>query len=395
MGTGVPSPHLAGLAPEFRLLCLASRNADAGELARACGDVDDWEAVWSGCLQHRVTSSLHAALAPLSAGLVPPPILERLQRQIVIDALLCHRLSLTLTALVRRFGGAGIPVLVLKGLPLAVSLYGTVAGRGVGDIDLLVASSDLLAADALLRGDGYRRRGGDRVEFGPKSARDRIKEISYVHAVDGTVVELHQRLTENPHLLPCDFGDLWRGRDLVDIDGVPVPTLPTDLLAVYLATHGACHCWERLRWLVDLADLLRLQGNVGLAEEAARRLGLEVPLHLAVALCHLWLGWPAQAPHMPPLRSLSAFVRRFYSGRRWMAAPRPGSLEWLRRHSWWGRLHKLSLRSESRYRMWEVAALLVWPPDWDVIRLPESLFWLYPLLRPVGWWLRRRRGRRR
>jgi hypothetical protein len=33
---------------------------------------------------------------------------------------------------------------------------------------------------------------------------------------------------------------------------------------------------------------------------------------------------------------------------------------------------------------------LIWPPDWEVIRLPDSMFWLYPLLRPLGWILRRR-----
>lgn len=387
-----PAPPLpAGLAPEFRLLCLACGNAGDAELARACGEVDDWEDVWSGCLRHRVIAPLHAALVRMPPGRIPADILERLQRQVVIDALLAQRQSQTLAALLHLFGTAGIPVLVLKGLPLAVSLYGTIAGRGVGDIDLLVAPASLPAADALLRGAGYRRRGGAFVEHGPKAARERVKEVSYAHRTDGMVVELHQRLTENPRLLACDFADLWRRRDMVEVGGAPVPTLPADLLPVYLAIHGACHCWERLRWLSDLADLLRLRGGLGPAEEAARRLGLEAPLRQAVALCHLWLGWPAETPPLARPQALAAFVRRFFSGGRWKADPPPGSLEWLRRHSLWGRLHTLSLRSEARYRMWELTAMLVWPPDWEVIRLPGSLFWLYPVLRPVGWWLRRHR----
>ena len=29
------------------------------------------------------------------------------------------------------------------------------------------------------------------------------------------------------------------------------------------------------------------------------------------------------------------------------------------------------------------------PADWNTVRLPDALFWLYPLLRPVGWLVRR------
>jgi hypothetical protein len=30
------------------------------------------------------------------------------------------------------------------------------------------------------------------------------------------------------------------------------------------------------------------------------------------------------------------------------------------------------------------------PADWEALRLPDRLFWLFPLMRPVGWVLRRR-----
>ena len=29
------------------------------------------------------------------------------------------------------------------------------------------------------------------------------------------------------------------------------------------------------------------------------------------------------------------------------------------------------------------------PADWDTVRLPDGLFFLYPLVRPVGWLVRR------
>lgn len=32
---------------------------------------------------------------------------------------------------------------------------------------------------------------------------------------------------------------------------------------------------------------------------------------------------------------------------------------------------------------------LVSPADWQTVRLPDSLFWLFLLIRPFGWLLRR------
>jgi hypothetical protein len=43
------------------------------------------------------------------------------------------------------------------------------------------------------------------------------------------------------------------------------------------------------------------------------------------------------------------------------------------------------------FRYWrsQLARDLVSPADWDMLPLPERLFWLYPLLRPFGWLFRR------
>jgi hypothetical protein len=392
--TSDPDPRLfADLAPEFRLLCLAACRAERDAVAAACADIADWRAVWSGARRHRVAAPLFSALGEQDAGRVPGWILERLQRQVVQEAMRCRALAQELAALTRQFDQASMAVLALKGIPLAVSLYGTAAGRGVGDIDLLVAPADLAAADCLLRQGGFQRQGATVVERGPSPYLRRLKEITYIHPTRGTVVELHQRLTENPHLLAWDHHDLWRQRQMVEIDATPVATLPRDRLPVYLAMHGACHCWERLRWLADLADLLRAPGAVEQAARDAQALGLSRPMGEALALCHHWLGLPVDGTELPDPQALAPFVRRFFAASRWKAAPRPGSLEWLRRHSWWGRLYRLSLRSCRRYRLWELSATMIWPPDWDVIPLPGRLFWLYPLLRPLGWLLRRRRRR--
>lgn len=382
-------PVFAGLAPEFRLLCLAARGGGGDGLSRACAEISDWSAVWSGARRHRVAAILYTALCQEKPARLPAGIMEKLQRQVILEALRCQDLARELAFLAQRFDEAAIPVLVLKGIPLSLTLYGTVMGRGIGDIDLLVAAADLFRADALLRSEGYERKGADIIERGQSLYLRRIKEITYTHPTRGSVVELHQRLTENPFLLAWDHADLWRRREMVDVDAAAIAVLPRRHLPVYLAIHGAGHCWERLRWLIDLADVLRMPASVAQAVEDADTLGLGHPMREGLALCHHWLGLPVDAALRSDARDLAPFIRRFFMGKRWIATPRPGSMEWLRRHSLWGRLHRFSLRSGRRYRLWELSAMLIWPPDWDAIPLPNALFWLYPVLRPVGWLLRR------
>ena len=42
-----------------------------------------------------------------------------------------------------------------------------------------------------------------------------------------------------------------------------------------------------------------------------------------------------------------------------------------------------------RYRADQARREWFTPADWNTLRLPDALFWLYPLLRPVGWLVRR------
>ena len=65
------------------------------------------------------------------------------------------RLYMELQDTLGTFAREGIPVVALKGVVLAVLVYSEPALRPMQDVDLLVRSGDLEAADAALRGLGY------------------------------------------------------------------------------------------------------------------------------------------------------------------------------------------------------------------------------------------------
>jgi len=373
-----------GLAAEFRVLCIAARRpvrpADTEALAAAAAAGVDWTAVLHGARRHRVSGLVLPALQ--ACGGVPPAVTDALRDAATDNARRCLVQAAETAGLARRFAAAGVRVIVLKGVALSQQLYGDLSVRGAGDIDLLVDPADFWTADGILAAAGYRVDGGPISPARRTAGLRLIRDLTYRHESRGTLVELHQRLTANPHRMPCDFDMLWRDRTETTLAGAAIATLPTRVLPLYLCIHGAHHCWERLCWLADLAMLLKDGGTAATALADAEDAGLGAPMRLTMALCRDWLDVPT-----PSDVDARRFTMRFFGGARWLVEPPRGSLAWLRRELW-RRRYLYSLKKGWSHRWNEVRADLANPVDWQVFPLPDRLLWLYPVLRPLGWMVR-------
>lgn len=384
--------------PAFRLFCLALSAPQDGEhraaLSSAIESSPRWDAVLAGVRRHAVAPLLLAGLQG-SGTAVPDAVIDEL-RQGAHDGVR-HSLAqaAALTRLCHRFSRLGVRVLVLKGIPLAQRLYGDLGLRSAQDIDLLVDPTDVDAADAVLRETGHRQTDSFLSGQTPAFHRRWFKEATYDH-LDYGRVELHHRLTDLPELLPWDFTSLWRARDEVRLGDIAVPVLGTRHLACYLCAHAAEHAWQRLRWLTDLATLLREPGELATALATAEEAGLAAPMLHAVMLAHDWLGLPvddvvlAHARADRRVRRLDRILAHSYAGEAWHEMPRRSSLAALLRYSLWQRLYRLSIKPVWGYRLRLLRRELASPADWAAMPLPNRLFWLYPLIRPFGWLLRRR-----
>jgi hypothetical protein len=253
----------------------------------------------------------------------------------------------------------------------------------------------LLKADATLVGLGYRSPFAALSRRESESYQHWIKEVQYVHPVSSVCLELHHRPSDNPELLDWDFATLWSEREELCVGHALIATLPRKYLALYLCAHGAGHCWERLRWLLDLAELLREPGSVDAAIEAADAEGLGSAMLHALMLAHEWFDLPVDERHFARARAdervlrLHRILAHLYAGPAWSEMPRRGSWRGALRYSVWARLYRLSIKSDWRYRGRQVMREWFTPADWSTLRLPDSLFWMYPLVRPLGWVLRR------
>lgn len=160
---------------------------------------------------------------------------------------------------------AGVDALVFKGQALAVQTTGRADARGPGDVDLLVAPDQLVAAHRALTGAGWRLRDGVRVEPGTWSWRHVSRwGNALTYRGEGADVDLHWRLEITPDAHP-PFRELLARAEPVVIGDAKVPTLGRYDALRHLAAHR-----EGWVWLRTLADLRRLCREPGVLDGPLR-----------------------------------------------------------------------------------------------------------------------------
>lgn len=292
---GVTEP-LEGLFAALRsALGLGRRESNLATLE----GIGDWEAVaglarrhWVGSLAFRGVcrygppqEAAEAALAPLRRVASVRGLTQLAGLGKALDCMEKH----------------GVPSLVLKGLPLSARLFGTPLARECYDIDLLVPPSAVAAAERALFLGGWKLR---LPSFRPTPARIQWYDLFVKDRLlvgPGGALELHHRLTDNPHLLPLRFENLRANAASVQIGGFSANALGDDDLLVYLCVHGQMHRWNHLKWLCDVAALVASMEahRVAAAVEKCRRLGLrlEPVFGAALRLCRdaMHIELPASA----------------------------------------------------------------------------------------------------
>ncbi|NLW89861.1 MAG: nucleotidyltransferase family protein [Clostridiaceae bacterium] len=180
---------------------------------------------------------------------------------------------------------AGIRVLQLKGPALCLQIHGDIHSRISKDLDLLVDRDDIDEADRVLRAAEYKRISPS-PDLTPKQMKMWQKNhhhYSYIGA--NTInIELHFRLSTFVYGISFDM--LWKNRRVGRFGKAEYAYLSPEEELLYYAYHGAQHAWNRLRWLVDIDELLRA-GNANLDHlvRLARERRQTHVLSQAVLLC--------------------------------------------------------------------------------------------------------------
>ena len=216
-----------------------------------------------------------------------------------------------------------IAVILLKGAALAETIYGNIAVRPMGDLDLLVHREDVAAALAALRAAGW--------EAVDAEARDGLTlayEVEIALQKPGPIpvlLEIHWGLLDSPHYqhtLPLTW--FWDTAVAVEADGVNALALGPETLVLHLCAHLALHHGGHgLLWLHDVAEVLHAYGDrLDWDEVLARGQAWDLVLPLQHILARVARDWEAPIPAevMARLAALrpSPDEARVYA---WLTAP--------------------------------------------------------------------------
>lgn len=231
------------------------RGADAEARALSYLNTQAWEQITEDAAQQGLLPILYRWLKVSDSGPMPPvALLDRIKEYIVAlaarNALLAHELG----SILRACAASGVACAPLRGLALAELLYGDIATRPVGDIDLLVRKENLQEVAAILKG----------LEFGELDHRFGFAQtFSYTLEFfkdqrGGVIVEPHWSIAYPPFVDRVDMDAVWKRCVRGRVVGVDTWLLGRADLLLHLCLH-AIHQGKSapLLWFYEIDRLLR------------------------------------------------------------------------------------------------------------------------------------------
>lgn len=383
------------LSPALRLILSCLRLRPDEKEARQIEELSRAKISWPDLLKwvdrHRVAPLVYTNLSRYAGSTVPSAFMSELRSRFERNARRGLANAAELVQVYKLFQGNGIPALPLKGSVLALQIYGNLALRHAGDIDLLVEGHHFDRADRLLRGNYRRTMPAFRLTSSQRRRFLRLqRHFGYLDDQSKLRIELHWRLINNQPDYVMDLPRLRSRASTVAVAGWNLPALSIPDNVLYLCGHGEGHFWSRLFWLVDLAEIIR--GNPAIdwhhLMTLASESGLLRSLALGFSLAHELLEVP-----LPKVIRTYALQDRVasYSAKvahRFMLCPEPTTPPFTL--SLQGHLCSIRYGNSFQEQLITFHQICL-GEDWLTLPLPDSLFFLYYLLRfPL--WLQRRLG---
>lgn len=348
----------------------------------------DWNALVQLAAFHRVAPLLDRALRNGCPQAAPASVLADLAAYVRSASIRSLLLTGELVRLLKRLEAQGIPAIPFKGPVLASLLYGDPALRHFDDLDVLVCRENYASAEQLLLSLGYQP------EFQLLTSRQEkayLQNRFHAHFAlargDSRIdVELHWDIMPEYFPFHSDLKGTWKRCGLLSFGGANVTTLSPEDLLLFLCVHGSRHLWLRLQWLCDIAQLVRRHAtmNWDRVVEQAKIAGGQRMLFLGIFLANDILGAPLPREIEQEVRRDSHTVK-LANQVRWRLFEEPLLLF----KPWKGVHFRLQLMDRAwdhlsySPRRWLQILMIPTLADWSSLPLPDILFPLYYVLRPM------------
>lgn len=252
--------HTERFANEIKLLLLCSHKqitaAQEQEIRSIVDEGVDWQLLLKAGKKHRVFPMVYYNIKRMDSLPVDENFLRRIQALCQRNLMNSVRMTAELAKINKLMTAHGIRTISLKGPLLGMAIYDDVALRNTGDLDILSDIKDLDKIEQLLIAAGFVSVEAQAISTPKRKARYiQIKHHLLFKSPEGIEVEIHWRYSNQSS--PDQFDKLWDQRREVEVSGQKIAVLSPEDEFIYLAAHGGKHGWTRLRWLCDLAEIIK------------------------------------------------------------------------------------------------------------------------------------------
>jgi hypothetical protein len=338
----------------------------------------DWPFLLETAGRHGLIPLLYRHLGKLGTDAVPPSIVERLRNHFYLNARHNALLTEELNRLVSVFDEQGTSVMPFKGPALAEELYGDIGCREIYDLDVLVKREDVLRAMDLMVSLGYTAQ----ARFTKRQMTAYLaahNEISFVNEERKVIVELQWEIAPRYFGFPVAHLCLWDHDIVKSRSGFLFPR--PEALLLMLCVHGAKDLWGQMKWICDVAELLREYKGLDWkrTKELAYDSGGRRMLFLGLLLAKDLLDTPIPEEIRKEIESDTQVRRLATKVEEGLFGKSNGSGGILRNSLFYLRVRE---RLRDRIQYCADLAITTTPGDWALLKLPKSLFLLYFLIRP-------------
>jgi hypothetical protein len=336
-----------------------------------------WKFLYDLAERHGTQPLLCQALSGLGEA-VPREQMQLLEQRAQINLHKAMFLSCELIRIFDCLAAVGIEVIPYKGLALAEAIYGDIALRQSGDIDLLIRPHDLPRIREVVKDLGY-------IPHSPLSTDQEscYLKSGYECAFDGAagrnLLEVQWAIQPRFYAVDFDVEGLFQRAVTLSVAGHAMKTPSAEDSFLILSLHAAKHVWGRLIWLCDLDRIMKLpELNWDRIATQAIRLGIVRILRVTMLLATGLLGASI------PLSAESSLPKDLAAGKlaeeigRHITAEAAYDVESV---DYFRLMLRLRERLSDRIRFVSRLALTPGPKEWAAVRLPGPLFPLYRLVR--------------
>ncbi|MGI2905511.1 nucleotidyltransferase domain-containing protein [Tolypothrix sp. VBCCA 56010] len=282
--------------PEVELLLSCARTQIDDERAQRIKSLVkediDWQYLIATACRHKLMPLLYNSLNKICANAVPEKAFKELRELFQRNAQRNLFLSGELLKILGLLKERGIVALPYKGQVLATAIYGNLALRQSGDLDVMVQQPDVLEFKEVLLSLGYR----PEIELTPSQERAFLQaktEHSYNFFDEDRAIllEIHWRIAPK-YTCPIEAKDLWDKLEPFSFFGTKIPNLSLEDWLPILCVHGSRHRWEVVGWLADIAELIRSHPEINWEKVIAQsnKFGCRRILFLGLFLVNELLG---------------------------------------------------------------------------------------------------------